>query len=206
MISKDTVFNEKVLARIPKDYRDCSLDNFEGKPKLINSLKEHLNTEPFKSLVFYGKCGCGKTHLAVAIIKELIRKGKACEKRIADKTETILYALKYDFVSVPDLLLKLRSSFKHEESITEEQMINNYSTTDYLVLDDLGAEKTTEYSAAAIYLIIDNRYKWQKPTIITSNLTMEELEEKIGSRVASRLCNWRIIEIDMPDYRKIREK
>lgn len=167
---------------LPELYCDCTFDNFEGNEKLKDRLKELLKTQD--SLILRGNTGSGKTHLAAAIFKE--------------KPD---YSNK--FISIPQLLLKIRSSFNGNGE-TEEEIINKYTEAPLLVLDDLGAEKITEYSITTLYLIIDRRVNECKKTIITTNLSQQEIEEALGSRIASRFAGMVNIKIAMPDYRKKR--
>lgn len=169
---------------VPVKYRECSFDNFIGHEKIVSGLKEYCKTED--SIYIYGKTGCGKTHLAVAcIMGGLIESG--------------------EFITVPELLLKIRSSFSDKSAWTEEEIINQYSNTGLLVLDDLGAEKTTEYSITTLYLIIDRRNRNNRKTIITSNLSPEEIEEKLDARIASRIADMKVVNLSkLPDYRKRR--
>jgi DNA replication protein DnaC len=75
---------------------------------------------------------------------------------------------------------------------------------DLLVLDDLGAEKTTEFAITTLYIIIDRRIRDAKRTIITTNLSLKEIEDKLDARIASRLSGMQNVKISMPDYRKKR--
>jgi DNA replication protein DnaC len=71
-----------------------------------------------------------------------------------------------------------------------------------LVIDDLGAEKSSEWAREILYLIIDKRYSDLLPTIITSNLSPKELAEKLDDRLVSRLMEDAIvIKIDGKDHR-----
>ena len=87
---------------------------------------------------------------------------------------------------------------------TESDVLDKYSSCELLILDDLGSEKTSDFTIQSLYLIIDRRYRNLKPTIITTNLTLPEIGEKIDARIASRLSEMKVIEINMPDYRKKR--
>ena len=82
-------------------------------------------------------------------------------------------------------------------------IIQRYSEADCLVLDDLGAEKTTDWSFSVLYLIIDNRYNNYKKTIITSNFALNQLAGKLGDdRIPSRIramCS--IVKMDGDDRR-----
>lgn len=175
--------------KVPIRYIDCSFDNFFGQPKLVSRLKKHAQLKPLPGLFLSGKCGCGKTHLATAILRELIINGRDIEKSIR-------------FISTPEIYLAIRESYD-KTGVSEREVINEYADLDLLLLDDLGAEKVSEWSIATLSLIIDRRYRELKPTIITSNLTLDDIENNIDARIASRLNDGIIIEIDLPDYRKI---
>jgi DNA replication protein DnaC len=166
---------------VSKLYKDCSFESYIGNDKLISDLKEISKTD--KSVILRGPTGCGKTHLAISIIK------KQCGNSI--------------FITVPDLLLKIRSSFNGGAE-TEDGIIAEYSSVPVLVLDDLGAEKTSEYSITTLYIILDRRIRECRQTIITTNLTQQEIEKTFGARIASRLSGMENIKINMPDYRKKR--
>jgi len=90
------------------------------------------------------------------------------------------------------------------EPETEEEIVNFYSDMDFLIIDDLGAEKSTEFSITTLYIILDRRIRELKTTIITTNLSMSQIEEHLGARIASRLSEMKNIKINMPDHRKRR--
>jgi DNA replication protein DnaC len=74
-----------------------------------------------------------------------------------------------------------------------------------LILDDLGAEKASEWVAETLYILIDDRYGNMKPTVFTSNYSPSELAERLGDRIVSRIMEMcRIIEIKTSDKRKER--
>lgn len=165
---------------IPKLYSGCTLENYEGNEKLVKDLQE-IHSD---GIILRGPTGCGKTHLAIAMIR-------------AD-------ARAY-FITVPDLLLKIRGSFSGGEH-SEEEIVRRYSELPALVLDDLGSEKASEFSIAALYLILDRRIRDCRRTIITTNLSQDDIEKIFGARISSRLAGMENIKINMPDYRKKRGK
>lgn len=165
---------------ITKFYKDCSFDSFFGNNKLISDLREISKTD--QSVVLRGATGCGKTHLAISIAKE--------------QSDFI-------FISVPDLLLKIRSSFNGGQE-SEEEIIREYSSVQALILDDMGAEKTSEFAITTLYIILDRRIRECLKTIITTNLSQGEIEQTFGARIASRMAAMENIKINMPDYRKKR--
>jgi len=165
---------------VPKLYGNCTLENYQGNDKLVNELRNEKG-----NLVLRGNTGCGKTHLAVAILAT-----QKCG----------LFDLR--FITVPDLLLKIRSSFSENSKESEEEIIKEFSSIPVLVLDDLGAEKTSEFAVTTLYIILDRRIRDCRKTIITTNLSKEEIEQTFGARIASRLSCMENIKINMPDYRK----
>lgn len=120
------------------------------------------------------------------------------------------------FITLPQLLLELRNSYKknpqqgvgtraleyHEDS--EEKQIERYKNINILVLDDFGAEKTSDWSLTMLYLILSHRYEYNKVTILTSNLSLDELTKQFGdARLTSRIGGWcSLIHMKGEDRRK----
>jgi len=181
---------EKLLRSIGvgKRHESCSFENYKGGEK-IKEICENFLSNSF-DLIFSGGSGTGKTHLASAILRELVKSGKVSGWRSSGI-----------FKSVPELLAEIRATYRNNSGDDEKTLIEEYSDTQYLVLDDFGAEKTTEWSISTLYLIIDRRYRECLPTIITTNLTLDEIAEKFDQRIASRLSSARIITIKGADYR-----
>lgn len=164
--TRKNILSYLLSVNIPVRYTNCSYQNYDGK----------FDTSIIKSesmAFYYGEPGTGKTHLAVS-----------------EARRSIWHGLKCHFVTVPYLLMKLRSSFSQVEAAQEMEIIDGYIYNwDLLVLDDLGAEKTTDYALQALYLIIDGRYGNKNKTIITSNLNPVELATKLGDRISSRVLS-----------------
>jgi DNA replication protein DnaC len=186
---------KKPSVDLPARYKGCTLDNFAGNEKLISAIRDSLGKR--ESVYITGKTGCGKTHLAAAIVKEIPTETKYFWNGCGHIPGTV-------FITAPELLLKARSAFSDSAKMSEEAIIDYYSGCDLLCLDDLGAEKTTEYAITTLYLIIDRRIREERQTIITTNLSLDGIESTLGARVASRLAEMKIIKINMPDYRKNR--
>jgi DNA replication protein DnaC len=148
------------------------------------------NREAGRGLYFCGGVGTGKTHLAVAVMNELIRK-----KRIPSL-----------FVTVPELLDILRETYNKPGRNLDEWM-DAVQNAEFLVLDDLGSERTTEWVRERIFVIVNHRYREALPTIFTSNIGPKDLAEQLGERTASRIiamCDWIALEGD--DYRETAAK
>ncbi len=166
---------------VPSKYGLCSFDNFEGNSKISEYLKAIAYSK--ENIVLTGNPGCGKTHLAIAMMRHT-GSGK--------------------FITIPDLLLQIRDTFNSGNLLTEKELIEDFSKEGFLVLDDLGAEKSSEYSITTLYLILNRRINDEKKTVITTNLSMQKISEALGDRISSRLSGMNIVKINMPDYRKKR--
>lgn len=150
---------------------------------------EEFGTVTKNGLFFYGKAGAGKTHLAVSIARCIIE-----QKQIAVK-----------FARVIDLLMDIRRTYNADEYFrteNETELLKKYSTVPLLILDDLGAEKTSEWARQILYQIVDSRWIDDKPIIITSNLTLRELAERFDDRISSRIGgSCEVFEAKSHDYR-----
>lgn len=136
-------------------------------------------------LVLFGNYGSGKTHLAAAIANEALR-----------RHYRVLFAV------VPDLLDHLRSTFGPNSEIQYDERFETIREVPLLVLDDLGTENTTPWAREKLYQIINHRYNYSLPTVITSNRKPEDIEPRILSRMFDAvLCPERII-IEAGDYRR----
>jgi len=136
-------------------------------------------------LILQGVNGCGKTHLAAAIVNYRYQAEQP--------------AL---FVVVPEFLDHLRRTFNPESKVSYDQLFEGVKTAPLLVLDDFGEQSTTPWAREKLYQVINYRYNAQLPTVITTVLTMNE--DEMESRIASRLIDRRLstfFQILAPDYR-----
>jgi DNA replication protein DnaC len=184
-------------ARIDARFMEKSLDTYKiernkNRSNVVHSAKGfvksfNLEKGPPPGMIFEGGVGTGKTHIAVAILKEVIALG-----------HTGLY---YNMV---DLLSDIRATYSDSATLTENEIIEEVLAPDLLVLDDLGAERTSGWVNERLYLIVNRRYGSGKPILATTNLSLDELTQKLGERTMSRLCemcHW-FREFPKEDYRK----
>lgn len=170
--------------RLWQTLRDAKKNNFEvyieacGVPKAFQDIKTFQESDG-RSVFITGDCGVGKTHKAVLVLRGFVR-NTSCDNFVAPFRNTPV------FVNVPELLIKIRSCF-NSTSKSEEDMLQKYFNTKLLVLDDLGAEKTTDWALQSLYVIINKRCDEKRQTIITSNLTLDEIKDKLSDRIASRI-------------------
>lgn len=143
-------------------------------------------------LLFYGSVGSGKTYLACSIANALIE-----QYQISVKIR--------NFAQIINELQK--SSFDFDKNAYIESLVN----TSVLILDDLGIERDTSYAKEQVYNIVNNRYLKQKPTIFTTNLSYDTIQNCKDSVEYQRIYS-RIIEMCIPvmvvgeDYRKMIQK
>lgn len=192
---------EKLCSKLPVG--NCRFDNFKldyypdgagTSPKkrmesVLNYCKAYAAdfSRRSPSLLLYGKTGLGKTHLSLAIV------GKAVEEGYG-----VIYS------SAQNLFNKLeKDKFGKADANTEEAILD----CDLLIIDDLGAEFTTQFTVSALYNIVNSRELESKPTIISTNLMPEQLTKAYGERIASRiLSNYVMLYFDGSDIRQIKTR
>ena len=139
-----------------------------------------------KWLVLMGIHGSGKTHLAAAMANDRLKRG--------------LPAL---FIVTPDLLDALRASFGGDASSGYEKVFYEVRAAPFLILDDFGAQSATPWAKEKLYQVLNYRYNAQLPTVITTNLTLEEIDAPLQSRMSDQeYCG--VLAVVAPDYRKTR--
>lgn len=153
-------------------FEQCNFLNFdvdEENKKYFNMCKKYVeNFQEIKDknmgMMFYGLPGRGKSYLAFCIANELISK----------MTPVIA-------ISSIGLLSKIKETYKSYGSEGEHEIIRSLKNASLLILDDLGAESNTEWAKEKLYEIIDSRYRDEKPILITTNLTQNQLKNKLAS-------------------------
>lgn len=176
ILSDPSVFNDKF-----SNYRA----NTQMEKKALNYAKrisDKLLKETVHALLV-GAPGRGKTHLAVGIMYQYM----------TDSSYTIFKngshrALKIAFVDFPELIDEVKLGMNNEDIRKRvDKAIVNIKTADLVVLDDLGAERQTDFTLATLDTII--RARENKSLIITTNLKSNELSENYGERLMSRLSH-----------------
>jgi DNA replication protein DnaC len=214
-------------ARVPERYRHCDFDNFETDNEIEAASREQqgawnrslaqakLIVQRFAAefpvgsehgLLLMGPCGVGKTHLAVAALKEIVLRGHS--------------GLFYDY---RELLKQIQDSYNAESQSTEMGVLEPVLKTEILVLDDLGSSKPSLWALETVGHILNTRYNEKRVTVLTTNFLDTEaspapmprvagmrapaiddsLTERVGQRIRSRLYEMcRTVGISAPDYRK----
>ncbi|MEO7157844.1 MAG: ATP-binding protein [Vicinamibacterales bacterium] len=188
-------------SRIPPKFAKAELASYkpdtDSQRDALRLAKKFVESFPGeqKGLVFFGPPGVGKTHLAVGLLKAVLR----------DK------GARGYFFQTTELLRLVRETYNRGVDETEMEILRPVLEADVLVLDDLGVEKTSEWVQETLGLVINTRYNARRATIVTSNLRdpvdntdMNSFMVQLGVRSRSRLlemCQW--IEVQGSDIRDV---
>lgn len=165
---------------IPKRYENAK---FEDIPESVQELLKTMH-QTYKGIYLHGPVGCGKTHILYAIRNKLEEKHTP-----------------FIFWNTARLLYEIRNEYR-DSNFSYDTMGDLLKSPDILLLDDIGAEKLTDWVIETFYLLINQRYENMLPTIFTSNFQIKDLAERIGDRSTSRImemCD--IVELDNKDRR-----
>ncbi len=199
-------------AQIPRRYEHCDFESFDTRPdpslKIAKVYSQRL-VEEYPTdfgLLFAGPTGVGKTHLGVAVLRELmVRKGVPC--------------LYYDFLR---LLKDIRDSYNPVSHTSELRVMGPVLDVEVLMLDDLAASDPTDWVRETLTHIINSRYNEKKVTLITTTLSSERARRRevrepsgdpipeidrslaqLGPTLSSRLYEMcKLVEIKAKDFRK----
>lgn len=185
---------QRVLGRsgIRELHINCSFDNYRvensGQQLALQHARQYAAEfgQSIASFVFSGKPGTGKNHLAAAIGNDLILQGKS-----------VL------IVTVADLMSNVKGTFSGGNGMTEENLLNDLSTVDLLVIDEIGMQTESRYEKVIINQIVDRRSSSRRPTGMLSNLDHAGMNSLLGERVMDRmrLGNSLWVRFDWESYR-----
>lgn len=161
-------------SQMPPRFRTARFENYEAaspdqKRALTIAQKMAECDEPGASLIFCGRPGTGKTHLACAIGAGFIEAGASV------LFKTALSAVRY-----------IKDTYRKESPRTETQAIEDLCKPALLILDEIGVQVGSEHEKMLVFEVINERYQRMSSTILISNLSREELSEYLGERIIDR--------------------
>lgn len=178
---------------ITDNFSNLSYDYYDGEDlkRFTNAVKECQNfiktfNSDYHNLFFYGTVGTGKSFLSSCIAKELIDQGKL-----------VIY---FSATQLFDNLSK--STFDKESKEAASGIYEDIYDCDLLIIDDLGTELTNAFVSSQLFSCLNNRHLRRKSTIITTNLSLEELRDRYSDRIFSRITsNYGIYKLTGRDIR-----
>ena len=154
--------------------------------KTARTFAESFGSCGASNLLFVGNTGTGKTHLSTAIAKEVISRGYDV---LYDTAQNVVAAFETD---------RFRSGYGEKESVSDK-----YLECDLLILDDLGTEFSNQFTVSCLYNLINTRENRGLSTIISTNLSAEELAGRYDGRIYSRIvgCDYKVLFFHGRDHR-----
>jgi DNA replication protein DnaC len=170
--------SRRIGSGIPKRYRGVSFERqpiCDMDPYVLQHVRQFLrrieqNLDQGRGLWFYGDVGTGKTSLAMIVSKAALEAGRS----------VAIY-------SVPRLLADIKQTYEADASRSYAEFFRRLCEVDLLHLDDLGAEKRTEWVLEQLYSIVNERWQNERSIVVTTNLELDQLREQIGLRTVSRI-------------------
>lgn len=174
-----------------KDYIEEStgLSPYDNIRRVVKECLDFLKgfDTTYQNILFYGNTGVGKTFLTNCIARELL-----------NTSHTVIYLTSFQLFDI----LEKNKFRKGEEDYEVEEQFNGILECDLLIIDDLGTELNNSFISSQLYLCINERYLSKKSTIISTNLSLNELSVTYSERIFSRITsNYKILKIVGEDIR-----
>lgn len=172
----------KIKSALPAAFHEARLTDFSK--ATTDAVEKYFRTPPNRTpgLLLQGPAGTGKTYLAAAITRSLIETGRSVT-----------------FRDMVDIYAEIRRCFS--ESISDLSVTDFYKSTPTLVVDDLGTGALTDFERRVALEIINARMNQLLPTVVTTNLSLDEIRDKMDERIASRLSAFTLLAFAGEDRR-----
>lgn len=189
-----------IRSGIPAYWVEKRFDQLNLDAKLsekVTDIAHWLFEDPVSITLLSKSNGCGKTHIAVCLLRKFMGAELSRIARRHGTTSSAFTDYKRNYILWDgDIYEQIQSSFQQGyKGASREQLISKYARQDFLVIDDMFSSRVTDFTREVMLSIIHKRIDWErKPTVITSNLSLEEIKE-IDSRIYSKLHNGLVLEI-----------
>lgn len=180
---KNNIIGYALHCNIPLEKSNCTFGNFsidERNRAIVNAAISWYKEKSQENITFYSSdVGCGKTHLAVASVINYALLWDCSSE----------YKPKIRFYTFSKLVKEFKEFYSNDDfkDLDDDWGLKYLADLDILILDDVGSEKTTEFVSGLLYDIMEARSISLKPTVVTTNVDMREMEKRYGKRVASRV-------------------
>jgi DNA replication protein DnaC len=171
------------ISNLGERFSDSTFDKFKpipGTEKALDLCKSYADSFPSygpDALLIWGEYGNGKSHLAAAVAHTVQSKG-----------HTVV------FQTMPELLERIRETFNDRKNKeTEKDIMYALQNCELMVLDDIGAEKVSDWVQDVLFRIVDGRYRQKKPILYTTNLKPGDLKDRVGPRIYDRMMETSIL-------------
>jgi DNA replication protein DnaC len=168
------------MAKVPLRFKSASFDNFQADSKKQEGVKQKCQNlvDKFPAIlddglggaIFYGTVGTGKTHMAISIIRALIKK----------------YHARCRYVNVFDLIDEVRATWSRKD-VHADEVIKKFSEYHFLVIDEIGVQYGSDSEKTILFQVVNQRSLNKLPTVLISNLDEKGLNECVGERVIDRI-------------------
>jgi DNA replication protein DnaC len=192
------------FAGVPKRYDLARFHNWRETPGTRKALQvaKRVAERP-TNVIFVGPWGCGKTRLSASIMASRVEAWmRAYPKEIIEVSDEGMVTrppFASRFVGVPELLDSIRRSYEYDDEVDPLRALRR---APLLILDDLGREKATDWVLERLYVLIDDRYGNHRPTIVTTNYSLDELARRDYGAMVSRLTeDGSVVKISAADQR-----
>ena len=172
------------MISIPSRYQKAE---YEDVPEKIRETFRKMVKKDGRGLFIHGEVGVGKTHISIALKK---------------KWDSVYPTRPAHFWTTPELLQDIRDDFDRDNYDKRRNVAKLIESQAPVFLDDLGSEQPTGWVLEQLYLLINGRYLEEKPLVITSNLSVEQIGQTLGDRIASRIVEMcEVVELSGKDRR-----
>ncbi len=187
---REMLQNENFDALSYEYYEGEHLSHFRNAVTTCRNFIKNFNSD-YHNLFFYGTVGTGKSFLSNCVAKELIESG-----------HSVIY---FSSSGLFDLLSKYSFDLKNREDQIEQH--NDLYQCDLLIIDDLGTELTNQFVTSQLFSLLNGRHMGKKATVISTNLSLEELRNRYSDRIFSRITShYEICKLTGPDIRMYKKR